>query len=178
MEDDKATRIIQHKPAAGAATGDDSATRVAGTKMAGDTDKSEATRMISGAPESGSFADLHVSAEPVVGWLVVVDGPGRGNSRSVYYGMNSMGRDESERIPLNFGDSKVSRQSHAFVVYDEKQQDYYVQHGGKSNLVRLNGAPVLTPMALARGDKIELGDTVLMFVPLCDESFNWEAAAT
>ena len=45
-----------------------------------------------------------VEAEPVAGWVVVVKGPGRGAFRPVYVGMNSVGRDPSQRVSLSFGD--------------------------------------------------------------------------
>ena len=74
-------------------------------------------------------------------------------------------------------DTAISREGHAFIVFDEKQSDFFVQHGGKSNLVRLNGSPVIAPQPLSRGDVLEIGSTKLMFVPLCDEAFNWEATS-
>ncbi|MEL6751155.1 MAG: FHA domain-containing protein, partial [Pseudomonadota bacterium] len=111
--------------------------------------------------------------EPVVAWVVVTSGPGRGNSRAMRYGMNSVGRDSSERVALDFGDEAISREAHAYLVYDDQQQDYYIQHGGKSNLVRVNSKPVLAPVELVHGDRIEIGNTELMFVPLCSDTFNW-----
>lgn len=125
------------------------------------------------APVIAESEDDH---EYVVGWLVVIDGPGKGNSREVFYGMNSMGRDIEERIPLNFGDTMISRNAHAFVVYDEKQRNYYLSHGGKTNLVRLNGEPVLSPLPLSLHDVIEIGESKLLFVPLCTDSFDWESS--
>ena len=86
-----------------------------------------------------------VEAEPVAGWVVVVKGPGRGAFRPVYVGMNSVGRDPSQRVSLSFGDESISREEHAFITYDEEQRCFYLQHGGKSNLVRLGADPVLTP---------------------------------
>ncbi|MDJ0930641.1 FHA domain-containing protein [Breoghania sp.] len=59
------------------------------------------------------------------------------------------------------------------MVYDEMQHDFYVRHGGKANLVRHNGKPVLAPTQLSHGDILDIGATKLMFVPLCSETFNW-----
>ena len=75
-------------------------------------------------------------------------GPGRGAFRPVYVGMNSVGRDPSQRVSLSFGDESISREEHAFITYDEEQRCFYLQHGGKSNLVRLGADPVLTPTEL------------------------------
>jgi hypothetical protein len=119
-----------------------------------------------GAQSTGTF-------DPVVGWLVVVDGPGRGQFRSIYYGQNAIGRGPELRISIDFGDQRISREAHAFVVYDEMQRKFFVRDNGKSNIVRLNGSAVLTPTELRDRDTISIGETTLMFVALCDQSFDW-----
>ncbi|WP_417691168.1 FHA domain-containing protein [Roseibium sp.] len=129
------------------------------------------TRMISGTSKTPDQQDYIY--ELAAGWLVVVEGPGRGATREIFFGMNSLGRNPDQRIPLNFGDMEISRDSHAFIVYDEKQNDFYVQHGGKANLVRHNDRPVLSPVELTHGDMLSIGATKLMFMPLCSDTFNW-----
>jgi hypothetical protein len=111
--------------------------------------------------------------EPVAGWVVVVSGPGRGGFRPVYVGMNSVGRDASQRVCLNFGDETISREQHAFITYDEEQRCFFLQHGGKSNLVRLGGQPVLSPVQLDANALIRIGRTTLRFIPCCGQDFSW-----
>jgi hypothetical protein len=118
---------------------------------------------------SGSSVD----ADPVAGWLVVVKGPGRGGFRPIFVGMNSVGRDADQRISLNFGDDMISREEHAFIAYDEEERRFYLQHGGKANLVRLGGKPVLSPTELQAYDVIRIGKTTLRFIPLCGPDFAW-----
>lgn len=118
-----------------------------------------------------------MKADPVVGWLVVLKGPGRGSFRPVFSGMNSIGRDPGQRISIDFGDDTISREDHAFITYDDEQRVFYVQHGGKSNLVRLNKAPVLTPTQLNPSDVVRIGKTSLRFVPLCGPDFGWDDEA-
>ena len=112
-------------------------------------------------------------ADPVAGWLVVVKGPGRGGFRPIFVGMNSVGRDAGQRISLNFGDDMISREEHAFIAYDEEARRFYLQHGGKANLVRLGGQPVLSPTELQAYDLIRIGKTTLRFIPLCGPEFAW-----
>jgi len=112
-------------------------------------------------------------ADPVAGWLVVVKGPGRGGFRPIFVGMNSVGRDGSQRISLSFGDDMISREEHAFIAYDEESRRFYLQHGGKANLVRLGGRPVLAPTELEPYDLIRIGKTTLRFIPLCGPDFAW-----
>lgn len=114
-----------------------------------------------------------VQTEPVAGWVVVVKGPGRGGSRAVFVGMNSVGRDADQRVSLSFGDESISREEHAFITYDDEQRRFYLQHGGKSNLVRLGDQPVLMPTELKANDLIRIGKTTLRFVPCCGPDFSW-----
>jgi hypothetical protein len=112
---------------------------------------------------------------PVVGWLVVVEGPGRGKSVTLGYGMNNIGREAGNRVVLNFGDMEISRTKHATVTYDPRGRKFFIQHGESSNLTYVGESPVLTPLELKSGDIIRLGDTtVLKFIPLCGDDFNWD----
>ncbi len=45
--------------------------------------------------------------------------------------------------------------------------------GGKSNIVRLNGKPVISNEPLTTMDKINIGETTLQFIALCNENFTW-----
>ena len=99
--------------------------------------------------------------------------PGRGGFRPVYVGMNSVGRAPSQRISLDFGDESISREEHAFITYDDETRTFYLQHGGKSNLVRLGGAPVLQPTVLKPNDLFRIGNTTFRFVACCGPDFNW-----
>jgi hypothetical protein len=112
---------------------------------------------------------------PVVGWLVVVDGPGRGKSVTLGYGMNTIGRDAGNRVSLPFGDMQVSRTKHATLTYDPRGRKFFIQHGESTNLTYVGESPVLSPLELKYGDLIRLGDTtVLKFIPLCGDAFNWD----
>lgn len=113
------------------------------------------------------------SVEPVVGWLVVTDGPGRGRSLQLGYGANAIGRNETERVSLNFGDEEISRKSHALLVYDGKNRKFYLQHGEGTNLTYLGNEPVLQPTQLHGREMIGVGNTKLCFIPFCGTEFEW-----
>jgi hypothetical protein len=114
-----------------------------------------------------------LESDPVAGWVVVVEGQGRGGFRPIFVGMNSVGRDPGQRISLSFGDESISREEHAFITYDEEARSFYLQHGGKPNIIRLGGRPVLTPMELKANDLIKIGRTTLRFIPCCGPNFSW-----
>ncbi len=88
-------------------------------------------------------------------------------------GVTNIGRGEDQTARLDFGDSSISRSNHAAVAFDDEQGKFFLGHGGKSNLVRLNGNPVLSTEELTNGDQIRIGETTLKFIGLCDESFTW-----
>ncbi|MGB7334695.1 MAG: FHA domain-containing protein [Salaquimonas sp.] len=184
MSNENPTRIIRPNQEQKTPEVSDSTRVIGGETSSGGNHVSNndpSTRIISSNPQAQGETGNHaqdMSFELAAGWLVITEGPGRGCTREIYYGMNSIGRGQNERISLDFGDTAISREAHAYIVFDEKQLDFYIQHGGKSNLVRLNGAPVLAPQELKRGDEIEIGSSKLLFVPLCGEDFKWEKSET
>jgi hypothetical protein len=113
----------------------------------------------------------------VVGWIAVTDGPGRGNSFPLHTGVSQIGRGEDQAVRLNYGDNSISRSNHAAIAYDHEQNKFFLGHGGKANLVRLNSNPVLSTEELCNGDIVEIGETKLRFVAFCDTSFNWGSPA-
>ncbi|MBF9036850.1 FHA domain-containing protein [Rhodobacterales bacterium HKCCE2091] len=113
------------------------------------------------------------AARPVTGWLVVVEGPGRGAAVSLSVGLNSVGRGEDNSAQVDFGDDTISRDAHAYVSYDDERREFHISHSGKTNLVRLNDAPVLQSQELSHGDQIRIGATTLGFVALCGPHFDW-----
>ena len=125
--------------------------------------------------KSGGSAQIPAqnSAMYPVGWMVVADGPGRGHAFSLFDGVSQIGRGEGQAIRLDFGDNSISRSSHAAIAYDGEQQAFFLGHGGKANLVRLNGNPVLSTEKLSNGAQIRIGETTLRFVALCGNEFDW-----
>lgn len=122
-----------------------------------------------------------VASAPVtyhaVGWLVVIEGPGRGHSMPLRAGVSQLGRGDDQSIQIDFGDTSISRDNHASIAFDEERRAFFIGHGGKANLVRLNEAPVLTTEPLAHGDKIRVGETTLQLVAFCGEDFVWTEGA-
>lgn len=109
------------------------------------------------------------------GWLVVKDGPGKGASFALSQGISQIGRGSDQTVSLDFGDMAISRQNHAAIAYDPDTHAFYVGHGGKSNLVRLNGHPLLATETAADGDEIQIGETTLVLKVLCSPEFNWSS---
>jgi hypothetical protein len=114
-----------------------------------------------------------IGTEPVVGWLVCIQGEHRGEDFHLHTGRNFIGRAASMDVSIS-GDNSVAREKHAVVTYDPKGRSFMVQAGEAKELCYLNDKVVLSAEPLKVNDTIALGDTKLMFFPCCSESFNWE----
>jgi hypothetical protein len=110
------------------------------------------------------------------GWLVVKDGPGKGAAFALTQGISQIGRGADQTVALDFGDMAISRQNHAAIAYDPSSHRFHIGHGGKSNLVRLNGKPLLSTETVGDGDEVQIGETTLLLKVLCTPAFNWAAS--
>ncbi|MFZ1889208.1 MAG: FHA domain-containing protein [Candidatus Binataceae bacterium] len=119
------------------------------------------------------YREAATGVSPVVGWLVCVAGPDRGRDYRIHAEKNFIGRSPSMDIAIA-GDESVSREKHAAVAFDPKKAQFWLLPGEASGLLYLNDQLVNTPSALKARDVLELGNTKLMFWPLCDEKFRWE----
>jgi len=97
-----------------------------------------------------------------------------GNAVRLGYGWNSIGRDPSQRASLNFGDPQISRLNHAKLLYEPRSRKFSLTLGEGTNPTYVRGDVLLAPTELKSGDRIQIGDTELLFVALCSESFEWQ----
>jgi hypothetical protein len=112
--------------------------------------------------------------DPVVGWLVVVGGPGLGSYRPIYEGNNTLGRSPSQRIPIDFGDDAISSEEQAYIRYDSADRTFlFVPNLAKTNVVAVNDKKPTSAVPLAAMDVIGVGRTQLVFVPFCGPDFDW-----
>ena len=109
--------------------------------------------------------------EPVVGWLVCIEGPLRGNDYKIHAGYNYIGRETGD-IRLH-GDLQISRENHAQIAFDGDELLYFIGPAGGRNLIKVNGRAVINSVELKAYDVVSIGTTKLLFVPLCNERFNW-----
>ncbi|MBR6985803.1 MAG: FHA domain-containing protein [Ruminococcus sp.] len=111
--------------------------------------------------------------DPVVGWLVCTHGSHFGESFIIVAGMNSIGRNNTNRIVLD-KDPSVSREKHALITYEPKHRRFYVKPGDSSGLTYINEEYITETKQIKEKDVIELGNSKFIFVPLCGEDFTWE----
>lgn len=121
----------------------------------------------------GFYDHLETSTEPVVGWLACAAGPDKGKDWRLIEGKNSIGR-SSEMVVCLGSDTAVSKDRHAYVKFEPRQQVFSLLPGESRGLVYLNGVEIDLATTLAPYDRIEIGKSTLIFVPLAGSKFRWD----
>ena len=118
----------------------------------------------------------HSDEEPILlsGWLTIISEKGKGRSYTLTFGMNTIGRSESNHIAIQNGDTSISREKHAIIIYDYENNIFFIKHGEGQYLSYLNGEVLLETKQLRANDRIKIGSTELIFIPLCSDKFNWK----
>lgn len=109
---------------------------------------------------------------PVVGWLVCIDGIHRGKDFIIRPERNFIGRDPGMDICIT-GDNTISANRHAIISYNPKESVFRIIPGDGRGIVYLNNREVFNAEPLKRGDVIQIGQTNMIFIPLCGEEFTW-----
>ena len=113
-----------------------------------------------------------IGIDPAVGFLVCIAGPHRGADYRLVAGRNFIGRAASMDVALA-DDDTVSRENHALVSYDVKHNTFSVSPGLGRGITYCNGEQVEMVRPLHAYDVIEVGNSQLIFLPLCGEQFRW-----
>lgn len=114
-----------------------------------------------------------IGVEPVVGWLVCIEGEYKGESFKLKSGRNFIGRAANMDVVLS-ADHSVSRFKHASVIYEPRGRQFIVSTGESRELCYLNDEVVLSNMKMKAYDVLNLGNTSLMLIPCCGARFTWE----
>ena len=135
------------------------------------SDQEARTQMVRGRQEveRGDFKQ-----DPVVGWVVVVGGPGIGSYRPIFEGNNTIGRSKSNRVAIDFGDDTISAEEQAYIRYDSADRSFlFVPNMAKTNVVSVNDKRPATAVPLQSMDVITMGRTQMVFVAFCGADFDW-----
>jgi hypothetical protein len=120
----------------------------------------------------GAIAKAGIRTEPVAGWLVCLEGPDRGRDYRLHMEKNFIGRAPNMDVVLD-GDSTVSREKHAIVIFDPRKKVFWALPGEASGLVYLNGDIVNSPVQMKADDILEVGQTRLALIPFCGDRYSW-----
>jgi len=161
----------------GASSGDDSEKTA---MYQSSSPASDEEKTVYHSPSSSATPDTTQDAQdpsqPILlsGWLAVISEAGRGASYTLTFGMNTIGRSEENHVSIKNGDSSISREKHALIIYDYANNLYFIKHGDGQFLSYVNGEVLLDTKQLKANDKIKIGSTELIFIPLCSDEFKWE----
>ncbi len=126
--------------------------------------------------ETVGLAQRRMGVDPPTGWLVCVSGAARGTDYKIRSERNTLGRSDRMDIVIK-GDLGISREGHAVVSFNPRANVFTLIPGEGKSIIYLNGQEVLSPVKLTAYDRIEISETVLVFIPLCSEIFSWDDAA-
>ena len=110
---------------------------------------------------------------PPVGWLVGIAGPYWGKAFECKAGRNRIGRNLSMEIILS-EDPTVSGESFAILIYEPRRRKFYIDSGDHTGLIYLNDEPVFSHAELQAYDKLDIGQSTFLLLPLCGERFTWD----
>lgn len=112
--------------------------------------------------------------EPVVGWLVAIEGAHHGEDFRLKTGRNFVGRSANMDVALT-SDPSISRDKHAIILYEPKANMFLVQPGDAKELFYLNDKVVLAATEINAYDVLTLGESKLLFIPCCSDKFKWDS---
>ena len=131
-----------------------------------DADK-ETTDLIVETSEDEQTEEVY--AGKTTGWLVALSGAHYGESFELKSGSNTLGS-VNAAVTLN-GDDSISG-IHAEVSFDTKKNAFFAKPCEGSLFI--NDQPVDESVCLKAYDQLTLGQTKLLFFPLCGEDFSWK----
>jgi hypothetical protein len=116
-----------------------------------------------------------------VGFMICISGEYKGNFYKLHSDNNTIGRDtDSRKHDINISnDNNISRESNVTVNYNPGTNEFSLSGGNGDRseiIVKRNNKPVMpnTSVVLSAYDKILIGKTKFIFLPLCGEAFVWE----
>ena len=109
----------------------------------------------------------------LAGWVVILTDKSKAKSYNVTFGFNTIGRGSSNHIVLDF-DSSISREKHASIIYDYNNNLFFIKHEDGKYLTYLNDKVIIDTQELKSHDVITIGETKLLFIPLCSDKFQWD----
>ena len=98
-------------------------------------------------------------------YLYCTHGPSKGQDYKLFPGQNFLGRSERMDVVIK-GDIGISRENNAIIVCDELSGTFFLTPGREKATVYVHESAVQTTVMLKARERIEIGDTVLAFLPV------------
>jgi len=108
-----------------------------------------------------------------VAFLVCIAGKNLGDSYIVSEGRNYIASGADADIRLD-KDPEVSAECHAVVTYNPSNNKFTLSAGTGRGITYLNGEQIDVSSDLNADDRIKVGSSELLFIPVCTDKFKWE----
>lgn len=114
-----------------------------------------------------------IGLDPVCGWLVCTEGTDKGRDYRIKSERNFIGRSPKMDIAIS-GDDSISRENHASITYDPKNNRFSISAGDSRGLIYKNGESIESNSSLEAFDEIDIGSSKFKFIPFVGENFSWK----
>jgi len=137
----------------------------------------EPTQPVQAPPQERTVAAQKIGpadAQPkryVVGWLIGLSGPLRGESFAIRLGRNVLGRDKRSDVVIN--DDQASSH-HADLVFRPEERRFILMDHNSTNGTYVNEVEIEPRRDLITKDIVRIGAHRFLLMPLCDEGFYWD----
>lgn len=111
-----------------------------------------------------------------VAFMVCVAGGNLGDSYTVADGRNYIAGGTDADIRLD-KDPSVSSECHAVVTYNSSNNKFTLSAGTGRGITYLNGNQIDVSADLNADDRIKVGSSELLFIPVCSDKFKWDNMA-
>ena len=106
--------------------------------------------------------------------LVCISGANCGDLYAVYEGRNYIAGGADADIRLD-KDPEVSAECHAVVTYNPSNNKFTLSAGTGRGITYLNGEQIDVSSDINADDRIKVGSSELLFIPVCTDKFKWES---
>lgn len=109
---------------------------------------------------------------PVIGWLLCIKGQYLGQSYEIRYGSNQLSLNHIAKQNLDMSENDTEGYFTS-ISFNSGLNKFLIVPGISRELVYLNGNLLLEKAFLNQNDKVQIGESTLMFLPLLSDLFSW-----
>ncbi len=119
-----------------------------------------------------TLAYIEENIEPVVAWLVCIEGSEKGKDYKLKDGRNFVGSNFDMDICI-LGDEKIAKDNHFSISYNSKQRVFVISPGITGNIVYVDKKALYETKVLENFSLVEVSNTKLVFIQFCGDNFSW-----
>lgn len=114
--------------------------------------------------------DNDIRNDYITGWIVCESGPAKGRDYRIFHGNNLIGRESVMDICIE-EDAKITRHKHCSIVYDEKNNCFYLVPG--AGITYFKDSLLENAVPIVNGEHFGIGDCSFVFIAYCTEERKW-----